>query len=118
MSDFVIPLVWPGYKITLDLPGRPIGVPALGHAGVVLVDGSTARTRYFEYGRYGDVRGVVRTAGIGTHSIGQISIRDGKIDQTSFATVMAEAGNTFGKGSLTSGSLFELPDGSFEEGDV
>lgn len=38
----------------------PIGKLPLGHGGVVAVDPSTGNTKYYEFGRYGDSKGVVR----------------------------------------------------------
>ena len=47
-TDTVIPIVFPDYKIS-----TPIGrVSDLGHAGVLFINGSNGRTKYYEYGRY------------------------------------------------------------------
>ncbi|MGE0084748.1 MAG: RHS repeat-associated core domain-containing protein [Desulfococcaceae bacterium] len=40
----------------------PIGKLPLGHGAVVAVDPSTGTTKYYEFGRYGDPKGVVRGA--------------------------------------------------------
>jgi hypothetical protein len=42
-SDFVIPVVWPLHPITI--PNTGISVPGLGHAGVIIVNGSTGSPR-------------------------------------------------------------------------
>lgn len=70
MKDLIIPIVFPDYKITVEIPETNIDIipwfefdnittPAskqrlenLGHAGVLLVDGKSGVTKYYEYGRY------------------------------------------------------------------
>ena len=61
-QDYVIPLVFPDYKIHIDgyqatMFGRKIVIPGgsapyLGHAGVLIISGKTGQTKYYEYGRY------------------------------------------------------------------
>lgn len=46
--DLVIPIVFPDYRISTPF-GR---ISQLGHAGVLLINGHTGMTAYFEYGRY------------------------------------------------------------------
>lgn len=60
--DYVIPLVFPDYKIRIDgyqatLLGRKftipdVSAPYLGHAGVLIINGKNGQTKYYEYGRY------------------------------------------------------------------
>lgn len=63
VEDFLIPLVFPDYEIIVvgkqkktflgvTIESDPIGVPKLGHAGVLLIEGKTGKAEYFEYGRY------------------------------------------------------------------
>lgn len=62
-NDFLIPLVFPqfeihvmddykdtwfGQKIKIEFPKAPF----LGHAGVLLINGKTGVSKYYEYGRY------------------------------------------------------------------
>lgn len=71
-EDYLIPLVFPDYKIHVELRNsytewlkeyspeflnKYIGedgvkVPYLGHAGVLLINGQSGITKYYEYGRY------------------------------------------------------------------
>jgi hypothetical protein len=61
-QDYVIPVVFPDYKIHIDgyqttLFGRKIEIPGgsapyLGHAGVLIINGKTGQAKYYEYGRY------------------------------------------------------------------
>jgi hypothetical protein len=60
--DYVIPLVFPDYKIRIDgyqatLFGRKLTIPDvsapyLGHAGVLIINGKNGQSKYYEYGRY------------------------------------------------------------------
>jgi len=75
MSDVLIPIVFPDYRITVETPATRIKVPDylpyvdilpneirvphtknkisdLGHAGVLFINGKTGVTKYYEYGRY------------------------------------------------------------------
>jgi hypothetical protein len=47
MTDYAVVVVWPEYPI-MTSAGHVTGV---GHAGVVIVDGTSGETRYFEFGR-------------------------------------------------------------------
>ena len=68
--DVVIPIVFPDYKITVDVPPQKVDIlpwfefdnfttprykdkySNLGHAGVMFINGKTGLTKYYEYGRY------------------------------------------------------------------
>jgi len=73
--DIAIPVVFPDYKIMIEMPAVKIEVPDLipkfdilpasfsthrskqlvpylGHAGILFIDGGKGMTRYYEYGRY------------------------------------------------------------------
>ncbi|WXL25695.1 DUF6695 family protein [Ectopseudomonas mendocina] len=61
-SDYIIPVVFPDYKIHIDgyqgtFFGQKIEIPGgkapyLGHAGVLIINGKTGQSKYYEYGRY------------------------------------------------------------------
>lgn len=61
-QDYVIPIVFPDYKIHIDgyqatFFGKKIEIPGgkapyLGHAGVLVINGKTGQSKYYEYGRY------------------------------------------------------------------
>jgi hypothetical protein len=68
--DVVIPIVFPGYKITVEvprievdllpwtdfddftIPGHKNKYSNLGHAGILIINGESGLTKYYEYGRY------------------------------------------------------------------
>ena len=68
--DAVIPIVFPDYKITVEVPPQKVDIlpwfefddfttpgykdkfSNLGHAGVMFINGNTGLTKYYEYGRY------------------------------------------------------------------
>ncbi|MBF4269714.1 hypothetical protein EAY71_22905, partial [Vibrio anguillarum] len=93
IEDFLIPIVFPDYEIlvaseqTFDLFGLDITTPKvkapyLGHAGVILINGETGVTRYYEYGRYpnraSDIPGNVRKV-----SIPNVKLINGLITESS-----------------------------------
>lgn len=69
-EDYLIPLVFPDYKILVEtsytqwlkkhspkflykyIGENGVKVPYLGHAGVLLINGQSGITKYYEYGRY------------------------------------------------------------------
>lgn len=69
-KDIVIPIVFPDYRITLEIQRTKVDVfpwfdfdnftipkykekvSNLGHAGILFINGRTGTTKYFEYGRY------------------------------------------------------------------
>lgn len=70
MTDTIIPIVFTEYKITVEIPAVEFDlfpwteldnisikeskekVSNLGHAGILLIQSSTGKTKYYEYGRY------------------------------------------------------------------
>lgn len=89
--DFIIPLVFPDY--TIQFSG--VGLPYLGHAGILIIDGKTGQTRYGEYGRYqgeDDVPGVVRIG-----SVPNVIIEDGAITESSLKNTLKEVSKQHGK---------------------
>ena len=69
-KDIVIPIVFPDYRITVEIQKTKVDVfpwvdwdnftipkykekiSNLGHSGVLFINGKTGTTKYFEYGRY------------------------------------------------------------------
>ena len=111
MTDYVIPVVWPRYDIT----SGDQQLTGLGHAGIILVDGNTGFTRYFEYGRYdrdinGNLIGKVQTEPIPNLSIDSA----GTIDRSSFESMIAHLSNVAGQGTVAQGTIIALSDGGYE----
>ncbi|GHC52722.1 hypothetical protein [Neogemmobacter tilapiae] len=109
MTDFAVIVTWPQYPIATSA-GH---VSGLGHAGVVLVNGASGETKYFEYGRYdkdenGNPIGAVRSVGVSN-----LSIVDGAITQASFEKMMLNLSHSSGKNTLASGSILPLSEGGF-----
>lgn len=68
--DLLVPIVFPDYRIAIELPKAEVDVfpwvdfdnftmsgykdrwSNLGHAGVLFVNGANGQTKYYEYGRY------------------------------------------------------------------
>ncbi len=67
-KDFGAYIAWPNQPITIPDDFRtfefvPEKLNYLGHAGVLLIEGGTGLTKYYEFGRY-NAHGFVRTVGI------------------------------------------------------
>ena len=83
-------ICFPDYKINTEIKNpitnKTIKASGLGHAGVLLIDNKTGKTRYYEYGRYktldgtkGKVRNLI---------IPNCKIKDGKPTQESLDKVL------------------------------
>jgi hypothetical protein len=46
VEDYIIPIVYPDYKVSFA--GQKL--PYLGHAGVLIIQGTSGKTKYYEYG--------------------------------------------------------------------
>ncbi len=80
----------------------PVGKLPLGHGGVVTVDPKTGFTKYFEFGRYGDTKGIVRSSGIPNVTIG----KDGLPTQKSLSELYDFLSKNYGKSSNVSAEYF------------
>ncbi|WP_274052892.1 hypothetical protein [Thalassomonas haliotis] len=96
MSDIVIPIVFPDYRILVNLSKQEVDLipyvafdnftipdykdrfSNLGHAGVLFINGNNGVTKYFEYGRYDppDFLGLVRKI----KNLPDAVINEGKVD--------------------------------------
>ncbi|MGD8115250.1 hypothetical protein [Vibrio sp. TRT 29B02] len=119
-EDFLIPIVFPDYEIlvaseqTFDLFGFDITTPKvkapyLGHAGVILINGETGVTRYYEYGRYpnraSDIPGNVRKV-----SIPNVKLINGLITESSLKETLKSISKSSGQSGRISGVVLR---GSF-----
>ncbi|MDG1583143.1 hypothetical protein [Pseudomonas sp. GOM6] len=115
-EDFVIPVVFPDYLIHIDgyeaeLFGRKIKIPSqkapyLGHAGVLIVNGKTGLTKYYEYGRYGP-NGKTRSG-----SIPDVSLKGGMIIESSLKRTLRAISSQHGQagrivGVVLRGQVFD-----------
>lgn len=128
MSDIIIPIVFPDYKITVDTPKKDVdllpwvsfdnfSIPKstqqlsnLGHAGILLINGVSGLSKYYEYGRYDNAQlGLVR----------RVPVPDAKVDKgalvvKSLIPVLGKVSSIAGKGSRIEGVYIEAA-GSFEK---
>lgn len=106
-EDFVIPMVFPDYLIHIDgyeaeIFGQKITIPAqkapyLGHAGVLVVNGKTGLTKYYEYGRYGP-NGKTRSG-----LIPDVTLKGGMITESSLKKTLRAVSNKHGQSGRVAG---------------
>ncbi|WBA13834.1 hypothetical protein [Salinivibrio proteolyticus] len=112
-EDFLIPIVFPDYDVqvvgeqSFEVFGYKISTPKikapyLGHAGVILINGETGLTRYYEYGRYpnpnSDIPGNVRKI-----DVSDVVIKNGLITESSLKRLLREVSGRAGDRSRISG---------------
>ncbi|HEX8199446.1 MAG TPA: hypothetical protein VF590_03085 [Isosphaeraceae bacterium] len=101
-ADVVIPIVFPDYLI-----GTPAGkLPELGHAGVLLIQGTTGLTKYYEYGRYDPPanRGLVKKRSVPDVMIDK---KTGKPTLDSLAKTLKVISREAGQGGRIEGAYIE-----------
>jgi hypothetical protein len=123
--DVAIPIVFPDYRITVDLP--PIEVDLLpwftfdnlrtpkykdrwsnlGHAGVLFINGANGLTKYYEYGRY-DPQGL---GAIKNRPIPNVQIREGQIDKDSLRKPLHQIAVKAGQSGRIQGVYIEVENG-------
>jgi hypothetical protein len=132
-KDVALPLVFPDYRIAVDTPEFVFTVPDLypwgnvlpdrikvprtknkieniGHAGILLIEGSTGRTRYYEYGRYDSAQlGVARRQTVADVNMGKAGHPTKKSLERTLAEISAKAGQ---KGRIA-GAYIELSPSAF-----
>lgn len=127
MTDIIIPIVFPEYKITVETPalefdlfpwteldnvsfkGSKEKISNLGHAGILLIQSKTGKAKYYEYGRYDypELRGAVRRLPVPNANV----TGDG-IHLPSLVPVLHKISSRAGKGSKIEGVFLESQ-GSF-----
>ena len=98
--DFVIPVVFPDYKIHVEALGISHKFSDLGHAGVLIVNGKTGLTKYGEYGRYEGAGppGIVRL-----RPVPNVTIKGGAITESSLKKTLRSMSSAYGQSSNVSG---------------
>ena len=124
MKDIVIPIIFPDYKISVDVPEQEIDlfpyvnfdnftIPRyknkfsnLGHAGVLFINGKNGITKYYEYGRYDHPAylGAVRKI----KNLPDVTIKDGKLDYTSLKKTLQKISKESGKSGCIQGVFIEV----------
>ncbi len=122
MKDILIPIVFPEYQITVDTPRAEVDllpwvdfdnftIPKshqklsnLGHAGILIVNGNSGITKYYEYGRYDhpEKRGVVRRIPVPDSKTGPTGI-----EPKSLIPVLRKVSEVAGKGTRIEGVFLE-----------
>jgi hypothetical protein len=122
--DVVIPIVFPDYKITVEIQKSEVDVfpwtaadnfhtPAykdrianLGHAGVLFVHGKNGATKYYEYGRYDPPRnlGLVVKA----RNLPDARAKDGKIEYASLKKPLSFISRVSGQSGRILGAYIEV----------
>jgi hypothetical protein len=121
--DVVIPIVFPDYRILVEvaerkvdlipgaefdnfrIPGYRDHVSQLGHAGVLFIEGKTGLTKYYEYGRYDAPQnlGIVRP-----RSIPDAVSKAGKINAVSLKRPLAAISQLAGNGGRIQAAYIEV----------
>lgn len=110
VGDYIIPIVYPDYFVTIPSEYQEIfGLKILdnreqfGHAGVLIIDGKTGISKYYEYGRYdqfGSLGGVNRVV------IPDAVIEDGRITESSLVKIMSKLSQDAGQGGRIEAVVF------------
>ena len=120
--DVVIPIVFPDYKITVEvsrtevdlfpwtdfdnfaIPGYKDKYSNLGHAGVLIINGESGLTKYYEYGRYDRAGlGLVRRI-----RIPNVQIKNKAIDLASLKNPMKKIARVAGQSGRIEGVYIEV----------
>jgi hypothetical protein len=125
--DYAIPMVFPDYLImvaqvkkreidlipyvdfdNVRIRDAKVKVPELGHASVMIINGATGLTRYYEYGRYDKQNlGLVRTV-----KVPDVKVTGGKPDWKTLKAPLARVSKVAGQGGRIEAVLIEV-DGKF-----
>jgi hypothetical protein len=132
-KDVAVLIVFPDYQITVDTPAVTVAVPDflpwvdllpnkvkippskqkisnLGHAGILIIDGKSGLSRYYEYGRYDPAKkGTVRNRAISDVKMGT----NGRPTKRSLEKVFHEISLAAGHGGRMMGAYIELAPGAF-----
>jgi hypothetical protein len=137
-KDVAIPIVFPDYRIQVDmpefgfnvpdllprvnvlparlsLPASQQRVPYLGHAGILFIEGSSGATRYFEYGRY-DGAGV---GAVKRRHISDVKLsKAGRPTRISMLQSLKDVALLAGQAGRISAAYIELDAGAFRKMDL
>jgi len=124
MSDIVIPIVFPDYRILVNLlkqevdlipyvafdnftiPDYKDKLSNLGHAGVLFINGKSGLTKYFEYGRYDPPANLGLVQKI--RNLPDAVINEGKVELSSLKKVLKKISRVSGQSGRISGVYIEV----------
>ncbi|CAM3987879.1 hypothetical protein VA7868_04621 [Vibrio aerogenes CECT 7868] len=99
-GDFIIPIVYPDYLVHIDPEDRGIwGInilderEAFGHAGILIINGQSGISKYYEYGRYDKGKFGL----INKESISDAVVKNGRITESSLTKIMKELSDKSGQ---------------------
>lgn len=94
IDDYIIPIVYPDYQVAMPEWARKyVGKLPFGHSGVLIINGKTGITKYYEYGRYDPNEfGVIRKV-----SIPNAKIEKGIITENSLKNILSRISKTSGQ---------------------
>lgn len=105
-KDLIIPIVFPNYVIHYEGDA----IPTLAHAGMLIVDGNTRTTRYYEWGRYDQVpEGQNQLGLVRKITIPGAIIQNGEATSSSLSNILANISS-----SVTSGPAEQNAAGVYE----
>lgn len=111
-GDFVIPIVYPDFLITIPPKiiqyQKSIGIDFFeekeryGHAGILIIHGKTGISKYYEYGRYDpEGKGIVRKV-----KIPDAKVKNGRIEESSLVKIMQALSKKAGKNGRIEAVMF------------
>jgi len=123
MKDIVIPIVFPDYRISVDVqygfdlfpnvdfdnfttPRFKGAFSNLGHAGILFINGKSGTTKYYEYGRYDHpvYLGAVRKI----KNLPDVTIESGNLDYVSLKKTLQKISKESGKSGRIQGVFIEV----------
>lgn len=126
MKDVVIPIVFPEYRITINVERKHFDlIPGvewdnfstpkfkqrfsdLGHAGILFINGKTGTTKYYEYGRYPTEVGVGKVHKI--ENLPDVKIVNNRIDENSLKKTLAAISFKSGASGPIQAAYIEVDD--------
>ena len=124
MKDVVIPIVFPEYKILVEVKPKSVDlIPGvnwdnfstprfrqrfsdLGHAGVLFINGKTGTTKYYEYGRYPTSVGVGKVKKI--DNLPDVKIVNNSIEENSLKKTLAVISDKAGQKGAIKAAYIEV----------
>jgi len=124
MSDIVIPIVFPDYRISVHLPRTEVDIlpfvdfdnftvpdykdrfSNLGHAGVLFINGKSGLTKYYEYGRYDPPANLGLVKKI--RSLPDVVFKQGKLVYSSLEVPLQKISRVSGQSGRIQGVFIEV----------
>ncbi|MEH6578926.1 MAG: hypothetical protein V7731_17830 [Amphritea sp.] len=109
-GDYIIPIVYPDYQVAIPPEYQSfLGIQVFdkkeqfGHAGVLIINGKSGLSKYYEYGRYEQYGS---RGGVNKISIPDAIIENGRILESSLVKIMATLSRGAGQGGRIEAVVF------------